>query len=70
MNDVPKQLKPYSFKPKHTQEDLDVIRELKDAGRGRGDIFYVMLQRRPDVHPITIGRWIDSVQEGGQEMKK
>ena len=49
------------FVPKYTQEDLDLIREMKKAGKDRGSIFYVMLQRRPDVHSITIGRWIDGV---------
>jgi len=66
-NEVPKQLKKHVFKPKCTEDDLRVIREMKEAGQGRGDIFYVMLQRRPDVHSITIGRWIDSVQEGEDE---
>lgn len=65
-NKVPKQLRKHVFKPKCTEDDLRVIREMKEAGQSRGDIFYVMLQRRgDDVHPITIGRWIDSVQEEG-----
>lgn len=63
---MPKQLKRFEFKPKHTPEDIAMIREMKEAGESRGSIFYVMLQRRSDVHPITIGRWIDSVEEGGQ----
>ena len=58
---VPQQLKKFIFKPKHTKEDLETILKMKQAGRGRGDIFYVMMQRRPDVHPITIGRWVDKV---------
>ena len=67
-NKVPKQLKKHVFKPKYTEDDLRVIREMKEAGQSRGDIFYVMLQRRGDeVSPITIGRWIDSVQEGSDE---
>jgi len=64
---VPKQLKKHTFKPKYTNDDMRVIREMKEAGQGRGDVFYIMLQRRPDVHPVTIGRWIDSVQEGNYE---
>jgi len=59
---TPKQLKPFVFKPKSTPEDIEVITTMKKAGQGRGDIFYVMMQRRPDVHSITIGRWIDSVE--------
>lgn len=66
-NEVPKQLKKHTFKPKYTEDDLRVIREMKESGQSRGDIFYVMLQRRTDVSPITIGRWIDSVQEGQDE---
>lgn len=62
-NKVPKQLKKHTFKPKYTEDDLRVIREMKQAGQTRGDIFYVMLQRRGDVSPITIGRWIDGVTE-------
>lgn len=57
---VPKQLKKYVFKPKHTQEDLDLIKKMKEAGQSRENIFYVMMNRRPDVSSITIGRWIDS----------
>lgn len=58
---VPKQLKSHVFRPKYTKEDMEVIRKMKEAGQSRGDIFYVMMQRRPDVAPITIGRWVDGV---------
>lgn len=62
-------LKKYSFKPKYTKEDLALIRKMKEAGQSRGDIFYVMMQRRPDVAPITIGRWIDRVISTHNETK-
>lgn len=67
---MPKQLKRFEFKPKYTPEDIEMIREMKEAGSSRGEIFYVMLQRRPDVSPVTIGRWIDGVKEGGRPKTK
>lgn len=60
---VPKQLRPHTFKPKYTQEDLDLIQEMKNEGKSRGEIFYDMMRRRPDVHAITLGRWIDGVKK-------
>ena len=61
---MPKEREKFWFKPKHTDEDIDMIRRMKKGGSSRGDIFYVMMQRRSDVSPITIGRWIDKVREG------
>ena len=59
---IPKQLEKHAFKPKYTQEDIDLIKTMKQSGQSRGDIFYVMMQRRPELSPITIGRWIDGVK--------
>lgn len=52
----------YEFKPKYTQENIDLIKKMKLGGQDKGDIFYVLRQKRPDVSVVTIERWIDSVK--------
>lgn len=52
----------YRFKPKYTDDDLKLIREMLDAGRKDNEITFVMMGERPDVHPISIKRWIEKVK--------
>jgi len=51
----------YRFLPKYTEEDLKVIRRLMKMETMVEDIFAIMMKRRPDVHPMSIYRWIEKV---------
>ena len=54
-------LKPYQYKPKYTEDDLQAIREALANKTPIEEIFVLMMKRRPDVHAVTIYRWVEKV---------
>lgn len=54
-------LKPYQYKPKYTEDDLRVIRGELAKQTPIEQIFAIMMKLRPDVHAITIYRWVEKV---------
>ena len=58
-------LKKYQYKPKYTKEDMKTIREELEKETPVEDIFAIMKRKRPDVHVITIYRWIERVASEG-----
>ena len=53
----------FRIKPKHTEEDLTLIREMVRLGRKDNEIFLVLMGERPDVSPRSIERWIQKVRK-------
>ena len=54
-------LKPYQYKPKHTDEDLQIIRDELAKETPIEQIFAIMKNRRPDVHAMTVWRWVEKI---------
>ena len=54
---------PFRIKPKHTEEDLKLIRDMVESGSKDNEIFLVMMGERPDVSPRSIERWIERVRK-------
>lgn len=52
-------IEPYQYKPKYTQEDIDLIKDLLEKETMIEDIFAVIKKRHPDVSPISVYRWIN-----------
>lgn len=52
----------FRFKPKHSNKDLDLIREMVKQGHKDNEIFLVIMGERPDVSARSIERWIERVK--------
>lgn len=57
------EIKPYQYKPRYTEKDLETIRKMVEAGRTDNEIIYVMMTERPDVSLRSFERWIKMVRQ-------